>query len=130
MMNHIKILLVYKSIIECKIHKLLFNEYGNIICDYETNLEKVSKMDFIAYDIVIYDIELLTDPMFLKENRHPIFIAKHHEPSEDIIHKYIELGFDMFIIPPMDRENIDNMLLIYSLITKYKERPDEEIENE
>jgi hypothetical protein len=126
MMNHIKILLVYKSIIECKIHQLLLNEYGNIICDYETHLEKVSNIDFITYDIVIYDVELLIEPTFIQEHRHPIFIAKHHQPTEAIIHKFIEIGFDMFIIPPLDNENIEYMLLVYSLINKYKERPDEE----
>ena len=125
MMNHIKILLVYKSIIECKIHQLLFNEYGNIICDYETNMKNVSNVDFITYDIVIYDVELLIEPTFL-DNRHPIFVAKHHQPSEDTIHKFIAMGFDMFIIPPLDMENIEYMLMIYSLINKYKERPDEE----
>ena len=125
MMNHIKILLVYKSIIECKIHQLLFNEYGNIICDYETNMKNVSNIDFITYDIVIYDVELLIEPTFL-DNRHPIFVAKHHQPSEDTIHKFIEMGFDMFIIPPLDMENIEYMLMIYSLINKYKERPDED----
>jgi hypothetical protein len=108
---------------------MLFNEYGNIICDYETNMKNVSNIDFITYDIVIYDVELLIEPTFL-DNRHPIFVAKHHEPSEDTIHKFIAMGFDMFIIPPLDMENIEYMLMIYSLINKYKERPDEEIKSE
>lgn len=124
-MNHIKILLIYNSIIECKLHQLLFHEYGNIICDYETNVKNISAIDFITYDIMIYDVELLREPTFLNDNRHPIFIAKHHQPSEDIIHKFISLGFDMFIIPPFDRDNIEYMLLVYSLINKYKERPEE-----
>jgi len=32
----------------------------------------------------------------------------------------------MFIIPPLDMENIEYMLLVYSLINKYKDRPNEE----
>lgn len=125
MMNHIKILLIYKSVIECTIHKLLFNEFEYIICDCEMNMENVSKLDFILYDIIIYDVELLEAPTFLQENRHPIFVAKHHAPSEEIIHKFIGMGFDMFVIPPLNREDIEHMLMVYSLIDKYKDRPDE-----
>jgi hypothetical protein len=62
----------------------------------------------------------------MQDHRHPIFIAKHHQPTEAIIHKFIEMGFDMFIIPPLDNDNIEYMLMVYSLINKYKERPDEE----
>jgi hypothetical protein len=89
-------------------------------------MENVSKLDFILYDIVVYDVELLEEPIFLEENRHPIFVAKHHAPSEEIIHKFIGMGFDMFIIPPLDMENIEYMFLVYSLINKYKDRPNEE----
>ena len=31
----------------------------------------------------------------------------------------------MFVIPPLNREDIEHMLMVYSLIDKYKERPDE-----
>jgi hypothetical protein len=49
------------------------------------------------------------------------FIAKHSNPSDDIIGDTMQIGFDMFIASPVDYENAKNALSIYYFMQKRKE---------
>lgn len=116
-----KVLLIDDDTIDCINKQKLFHQFDKIICDYETNPEEIKQIDFNEYDIIIYDIDLEYDIQLPESYNDTIFIAKSNEQNEEVIDKYMQNGFDMFVIEPYDCMTIKHILLVCNLINIYKD---------
>jgi hypothetical protein len=94
----------------------------DILCDYETDISKIKDIDLGAYDIILWDVEHI--PITMLPRTSAFFIAKHSNPSEDIIGDNMQMGFDMFVISPLDYDTLKNALSIYYFIEKCKNNCD------
>ena len=94
-------------------------KYKNIICDYDICAD-INDIDY-DYNIIIYEVdkENIQNMYITKKTVNAIYIAYSNDSMEEhFIEKLMNNGFDIYINNEMNKETIDHMLCVYTLITK------------
>ncbi len=117
----IKIIFIDKSIDKCIYLKKLFNNYNNVIFDYESDLNDIENINFDFYDICIYNINNYKNEITMYNNITYVAFDDYTYNKDDQYIKYImDSGFDMYITNNLDTKIINHMLLIYKFINNNK----------
>ena len=120
-----KILVVDDNILNLKVSKRLFKEYNAEITTCESGYECIEKVKGNKYDIIFMDIMMpkLSGVETLKklkemESFNTPVVALTADAMSGVSNKYIEVGFNDYLSKPIEKKELNKVLVKYFKISK------------
>ena len=120
-----KILVVDDNILNLKVSKRLFKEYNAEITTCESGYECIEKVKENKYDIIFMDIMMpkLSGVETLKklkemESFNTPVVALTADAMSGVSNKYIEVGFNDYLSKPIEKKELNKVLVKYFKISK------------
>ena len=120
-----KILVVDDNILNLKVSKRLFKEYNAEITTCESGYECIEKVKGNKYDIIFMDIMMpkLSGVETLKklkemESFNTPVVALTADAMSGVSNKYIEVGFNDYLSKPIEKKELNKVLVKYFEISK------------